>query len=219
MKKYYTDITIVLDKSASMESVWTDTLGGFNKFLKEQKDLEGEAALTLYQFADSFNPIYEGKRIKTAEELTDKTYIPDGWSTSLLDAVGRAIVETGKRLDNMDEDEKPEKVIFVVQTDGLENSSQEHTVESVKNMIQHQEDKYNWKFIFLGASPEAFSQSSSLGFSALNSMQYSNTSKGNDAAYSTLSRGISNLRSMSVESYASASTFSEEDKEAVKSEE
>lgn len=218
MKENYTDITIVLDKSASMEGVWSDTLGGFNKFLKEQKDVEGEATITLYQFANDFNPIYEGKKIKTAEELTNKTYIPDGFSTSLLDAVGRAITETGKRLDSMDEEEKPDKVIFVVQTDGLENSSQEHTVESIKSMIEHQESNYNWKFIFLGASPKAFNQAGNLGFRALNSMQYSNTSKGNEVAYSTLSRGISSLRDMDKASYMGALAFTEEDKESVKNE-
>jgi hypothetical protein len=219
MKENYTDITIVLDKSASMHRVWSDTLGGFNKFLKDQKEVEGEATITLYQFADDFSPIYEGKRIKTAEELTAITYLPNGFSTSLLDAIGIAITETGKRLDSMDEDEKPEKVIFVVQTDGLENSSQEHTVESVRSMIEHQESNYNWKFIFLGASPEAFSQAGNLGINSLNSMQYSNTAKGNDAAYSMLSKSVGKWRGMDTIAYSSAMAFSEEDKEAVKNEE
>ncbi len=114
--------------------------------------------------------------MKDVEDITDKTYIANGNSTALLDAIGIAITETGKRLKEMNEKDRPAKVIMVIQTDGLENASREFTYAQVTEMIKHQEEKYNWKIVFLGASLDAANQGASIGVKAMNMMHYSQTS-------------------------------------------
>src|SRR5512138_1904469 len=139
MKSGYADINIVLDRSGSMESIRQATIAGFNKFLAEQKQAPGEATLTLAQFDDIYEVVHRAANLNSVEPLTEKTYAPRN-TTALLDAIGKTINETGGRLAAMAEDERPERVIFVIITDGLENASQEFTVERVNEMIAHQRD-------------------------------------------------------------------------------
>ena len=212
MREDYTDITFILDKSASMAGVTSDTIGGFNKFLKDQKEEEGKATFTLYQFASGSIMVHNAIDIKEVEELTNKNYIADGHSTSLLDAVGKAINETGKRLREMNDKDRPAKVIVVIQTDGQENSSHEFTWQRIQEMIKHQEDKYSWKFVFLGANLAAAEQADMMGIHAMNTLQYSNTGRGNAAAYNSVSKGMKKLRRAVQSDYVNFSLFDMEDK-------
>src|SRR6185437_887189 len=115
----FTDITIVLDRSGSMEVIADDTVGGFNQFLKEQKKVPGKALLTLVQFDHEYQFVHQAVPIGSVPLLTRKTYVPRG-STALLDAIGRAINETGQRLAALPEPERPGNVIVMILTDGLE---------------------------------------------------------------------------------------------------
>lgn len=133
-----TDITILLDRTGSMASAVTDTIGGFNTFLQGQKAEPGRCLLSLVQF-DDIDPqeiIHDAKAIAEVPELTGETFVPRG-RTPLLDALGKAIVRTGQRLAALPETDRPNKVIFVILTDGQENASREYTRPQVFDMIDH----------------------------------------------------------------------------------
>ena len=162
MRDDLTEIGLVIDKSGSMWSKGQDVIGGFNKFLAEQKALPGHANLTMVQFDTNYTMVHSGVDIQQVPELNEHTYIPGGL-TALLDAVARAVSDIGQRLANMPEDGRANKVIIVVMTDGEENSSREQTKEGLKKIIEHQRDAYKWEFIFLGQDIDAFGEAGSIG--------------------------------------------------------
>lgn len=162
MRKDLTDITLVVDRSGSMESIQGDAEGGINAFIAEQAREPGEVLLTLVQFDTEYEFVHKGIPIKTVPRYE---LAPRGM-TALLDAMGRAINETGERLSKTPEPDRPGLVIFVVMTDGLENSSKEFTREQIKARIEEQQQKYNWHFTFLGANQDAFAEAGSMGIQA-----------------------------------------------------
>ncbi|MHB8954863.1 MAG: vWA domain-containing protein [Pirellulaceae bacterium] len=162
MRPDLTDITLIVDRSGSMQSICADAEGGINAFVAEQAQQPGEALLTLVQFDTEYEFLHRGVPI---QQVPPYRLVPRG-STALLDAVGRAINETGERLSKMLEQDRPGLVIFVVMTDGEENSSQEFSKEPIKQMITHQQDKYGWHFTFLGANQDAFAEAGALGIQA-----------------------------------------------------
>lgn len=188
-----TEIIIVMDKSGSMGCCAADAIGGFNQFLEEQKAEPGEANLTLVLFDTTYNIPINGKPIKDVEPLTPETYRPGG-NTALNDAVARAIVETGKRLSDMPEEERPNKVICVIVTDGQENSSREHTRAQIQEMVKHQEEKYDWAFIYLGANVDAFAEARHLGISPNGAVSYAAGSIGTRSAYEGSSEAVKRFR-------------------------
>lgn len=169
MRKDLTDITIVIDRSGSMSSCKKDAEGGVNTFIEDQKNQPGSASLTIVQFDSVYEFVCKGAPIKDAPKFTLN---PRG-STALLDAIGRAVAETGERLAAMKESDRPGLVIFVILTDGEENSSREFRMPQIKEMIEHQTNKYGWQFVFLGANQDAFSTAGGLGISAANASNYS----------------------------------------------
>lgn len=194
MKENLTDISIVLDRSGSMESVRTDTIGGFNTFLKKQKEFPGEANLTLAQFDDQYEIVHNGKNIKDVPELTAETFVPRGW-TALLDAIGRTINATGERLSVLPEGERPSKVIFVIMTDGLENRSVEFTREKISEMIKHQTKTYQWDFVYLGANQDAIKVGTSFGMGKWNTMSYAANKIGTKLAFDSVNEKMCAYRS------------------------
>ncbi|MCR9293784.1 MAG: VWA domain-containing protein [bacterium] len=159
MRNDLTDITLVVDRSGSMGVIRDDAQGGVNSFIEKQASEPGEALLTLVQFDQQYEFVHQGCPIK---KVPSYTLEPRG-STALLDAVGRAINETGARLAKMREKDRPGLVIFVVVTDGLENASREFTRSQIREMIEHQQAKYSWQFIFLAANQDAFCEAQALG--------------------------------------------------------
>lgn len=172
-----TFIAIVLDRSGSMSSVRNDTIGGFNTFLKAQKDLGGDARLTLAQFDDQYEVVHENKPLMDVPELNVDTFVPRG-GTALLDAIGDTINSTGKHLAAMPEDKRPKRVAFVIITDGQENSSKRFKKEAIKTMIEHQRDKYAWEFLYLGADLGGIADATSWGILRSNSVFYNSTAAG-----------------------------------------
>jgi hypothetical protein len=162
MKEGYTHISLVLDRSGSMQTMRDDAIGGFNAFLADQQAFPGEATFTFAQFNDSYELIYPFANLQEVEPLTRETFVPSG-TTALLDAIGKCMNETGKHLAAMPESARPEKVIFTILTDGQENSSREFSLGQIKGMITHQQEVYNWVFIFLAANQDAFSSATRLG--------------------------------------------------------
>lgn len=192
MKTDYTHITVVLDRSGSMQAVAADTIGGFNKFLSDQKAVPGHATFTLVQFdSQSVDTLNDGTPILAVANLTDKTFQPRG-GTPLYDAIGQTINATGKFLKNIPEDARPAKVVFVIITDGFENASHEFTREKVFEMIKLQRDAYKWEFVFIGANQDAMATGQGLGVAGANCMTSAHNAVGTSALYDSAS---SNLRS------------------------
>lgn len=180
------EIVAIVDKSGSMMQIKEDAIGGFNSFLKDQKEVEGEANMTLALFDHEYEMVYQGKSIDEAPELDESTYQPSGM-TALLDAVGRTVDSVGERLDNLSESERPDNVIVFILTDGHENSSSDYKRDRIKEMIEHQESKYGWEFIYGGANQDAFSEAGGLGIKAKNTFNFDESSEGTRKAYNTSS--------------------------------
>ena len=168
MRNDLADITIVVDRSGSMASIKDDAEGGVNSFIAEQAKADGEATLTLVQFDTEYEFVHQAANVKG---LPPYKLIPRG-GTALLDAVGRAIAETGERLSKMEESQRPRLVAFVIVTDGHENSSKEFTLAKVREAISHQRDQYQWQFTFLGAGESAF-QAEAMGIHKGDTSSYS----------------------------------------------
>ena len=203
MNQNYTDITIILDSSGSMQSVAKDTIGGFNTFLTEQQKLDGKASLSLVQFDSQVKVTYDAKNLKDIPELDSRSYNPNGY-TALLDAIGTSIQAAGLRFSAMAEVDRPGKVIFVIMTDGEENSSREYTLDQINEMIKHQTEAYKWDFLFIGANQDAISAGSSLGIAPTRSMNYSANGLSTKAVFSSISSSMVNYRDGSL---ASCDTF------------
>lgn len=165
MNNNLTDITIVLDKSGSMSVVRDDTIGGLNSFIEEQKRQPGECNLTIWDFASAYSArkLLSTTSLAAVIPLTREQYVPGG-NTALHDAVSIAIDDTGARLSAMPENQRPDKVLFVILTDGEENNSKVANAQTVKNKKEQQEKVYNWQFIYLGAAHDSFAQGSIMGF-------------------------------------------------------
>lgn len=188
------EIVCVIDKSGSMEPKRNDAIGGFNSFLEQQKQIPGEAKITVALFDHGYKLIEEGTSIQNCKPLTKSTYVPDG-STALLDAVGSTIDRVGERLHNTAKEQRPDKVIFVILTDGEENASHSYTRKSVQDKIKHQTDVYKWEFIYLGQSDEAWTDAESIGIKMSNYMQTPATAAGVTDSYISSSNFVTNLRS------------------------
>lgn len=194
MKKDYTHIIFVLDRSGSMNSVVTDTIGGFNTFLKEQKEVKGEATVTFIQFDDKYEVNADFVDISQIKELDHTTFVPRGY-TALFDAIGKTIVSVGEKLIKMKKKNIPEKVIFVILTDGAENSSKEYrTYEVISKMIKRQTEKYNWMFVFLGADEDSMDHAKGMGIKMSNFLSVDSSGIGHSHAYSTMSRKMACAR-------------------------
>ena len=176
------------------------TISGFNEFLNSQKVVPGKATFSLYQFDDQYEINYEFKSIQDVVELSEETYMPRGM-TRLYDAIGKTIVSMGEQLSKLNEDDRPEKVFLVIQSDGQENDSREYKFDRITEMINHQKDVYQWTIIFLGCELGAVEDIKSRGVSLNNVCFYSNTDAGVKSAYQTLGCAMASSRSMPTELY------------------
>ena len=194
MLKNETDVTVILDRSGSMETIASDVIGGFNRFLTDQRRQPGDCRLSLVQFDDQYEVVYVARPIADASRLTEKTFQPRG-STALLDAIGRTIDTTGTRLAALPEAERPNRVLVVIITDGEENASVDYTRDQVFGMISSQQDVYGWSFLFLAANQDAIAEAAKVGIGAQQSMNFAATGAGMRAASLSLSDAVSSFRS------------------------
>jgi hypothetical protein len=193
MKKDYTDITLILDRSGSMRSVKDDTIGGVNQYVESQKNGPGECRFSLIQFDDRYEVVYDGKLINEVEPLTEDTFVPRGY-TRLLDAIGKTVNDTGRRLASMSEGNRPDKVIIVIVTDGNENYSKEFSWEQIRNIVDHQKVTYNWEFVFVGANQDAILSGNQLGIGRDRSLNYTANSIGTQSLYKSLATNTLEVR-------------------------
>jgi uncharacterized protein YegL len=191
MNKNLTEVVFILDRSGSMADLANDTLGGFNSFIEKQKQEPGEAVLTTVLFDDKYEILHNGVNLKAVEALTGKEYFARGM-TALMDAVGKTINTVGERLSHTLEKDRPAHVLFVITTDGWENASVEFTQKQIKTMIDHQINKYNWQFIFLGANINAVETAKSYGISLASN--YLPTVSGTQSLYSVVNEAVTQYR-------------------------
>jgi uncharacterized protein YegL len=179
-----TEIIFVIDKSGSMAHLAADTIGGFNGFIESQKALEGKATLTTILFDTNWKILHDGVDIKEVKSMTSADYIAYG-GTAMLDAIGEIINRVQDRHDELGT-EKPEEVLFVITTDGEENSSHTFKKSQIEKMIKHQTNGHGWKFMFLGANMDAVKEAESIGISRNYATNYDFSSKGVCDSYTTL---------------------------------
>lgn len=184
-----TEIITITDRSGSMETIRRDVIGGYNRFLAEQQALPGAARLTYTQFDTQYDVIYQGMPLAAAPQLDDKTFVPRG-STALLDAIGRTLVEQGKRIHD---ENWAERVIVAIITDGAENASREYNRAQIKEMIAHAQ-QHDWHFVFLAANQDAFAEAASYGISAATTRNFTASAAGVKAAYADTSLLVGQLR-------------------------
>lgn len=197
-QKNYTHITIVLDRSGSMSSIRDATIDGVAEFVKSQKALPGHATFTLAQFDNDYELLW--RMVPLPEVVFNKNFYQPRGSTALLDAIGKTIDIVGQDLNAREESRRPEKVLFVIVTDGYENASHEFTREKIDNrrsvseMISHQRNHYQWEFLFLGANQDAIVEAATYGIPMTHSMSYAATHTGTHQVYSSASSLVSNAR-------------------------
>ena len=188
----HTEIIFVIDKSGSMSHLAGDTIGGFNGFIKSQQTLDGKATLTTILFDTTWKILHDGVDVHEVNPMTTSDYIAGG-ATAMLDAIGEIINKVQDRHDELGT-EKPDNVIFVITTDGEENSSRKFNKSQIEKMIKHQTNGHGWEFMFLGANMDAVKEAESIGISKNCSTNYGYTSKGVDAVYATMDCVTSSLR-------------------------
>lgn len=212
MREDLTEIVVLLDRSGSMRSIASDMIGGFNKFLEDQKKVPGEAKITLHQFDDCYQTDYQGLPIAEAPDLTPDTFVPRG-TTALLDSLALTIEATGQRLAAIDEGQRPGKVMVVVVTDGLENASVKYSrhrsgAKKVLGMVTHQREQYSWDFVYLGANQDAIATSAELGFDANAAMTYAANSVGAKNMWGSTSSMLRSVRTGA----SKTATYTDEDR-------
>ena len=202
MRDNFTHITLLCDRTGSMNMIRTDAEGAVNRFIEDQaRDDSGPCNLLLIDF-DDVEPqhvVFDG-----VIQMADPYVLRPRGNTPLNDAMGKAIVLTGERLAAMDEDMRPEHVIFVVQTDGQENASHEYTTARIIEMVTEQTDKWGWTFVFLGVGPAAWAAGSMYTGTQLvtNSTRSAKTGQSYGAATAYVSEQVSNLRAGAQASFA-----------------
>ncbi len=167
MNHQLTEIAFILDRSGSMEKIREEAISGFNQFLSDQQRLPGQALLTLVLFNEHPLSLLESSPLELAKPLSQKTYQPHGY-TALLDAIGHTVDQIGKRLASTPETERPGRVIIAILTDGLENASTHYSWEAISERISHQQEKYQWQFLFLGANQDAIATAARMKIGAAN---------------------------------------------------
>ena len=188
----YTEIIFVIDASGSMSNLVGDTIGGFNGFVESQKALDGKATLTTVLFDSTWRILHDGVDLHEVKPMTTSDYVAGGM-TAMLDAIGEIINRVQDRHDELGE-EKPENVLFVITTDGEENSSHKFKKSQIEKMIKHQTNGHGWKFMFLGANMDAVKEAESIGISRNFATNYNYTTKGVYDSYSTINCATSAIR-------------------------
>lgn len=176
MNPNLTEIIFILDRSGSMAGLEADTIGGYNQFLKTQSQKSGELRVTTVLFDHEYECLYQSICPENAV-LTERQYFVRG-CTALYDAVGQAVTHTGRRLAETPEPERPSKVIVVITTDGCENASKAYTHQQIQNMIQQQQEKYSWEFLFFGANIDVENVAQTIGVQADRAFSYEADSAG-----------------------------------------
>ena len=194
MKKDLTELVFILDRSGSMSGLESDTIGGFNSMIAQQKEEPGEAFVSTVLFSGSSQVIHDRVDIRRVEPMTARDYRVGG-NTALLDAIGSAIRHIGNVHKYARPEDVPERMLFVITTDGMENASRFYDADEVRHMIERQKEKYGWEFLFLGANIDAVETAARFGIDRSRAANFRNDPRGTHLNYSVVSRAVSSVRS------------------------
>ena len=197
MNEKLTEMVFILDRSGSMSGKEEDTIGGFNSLIEKQKNEDGECLVSVVLFDHDIQVLYDRVPIKDMPAMTDKDYFTRG-CTALLDAMGGAIHHIGNVHKYAREEDRPAKTIFIITTDGLENASQIYSADKVRSMVKHEQDKYGWEFLFLGANIDAVETARSYGLKEGHAVRYHNDRHGIALNYEVMSETVAKFRSGSA---------------------
>ena len=193
MKKNLTELVFILDRSGSMAGLEADTIGGFNAMTQKQRKEPGEALVSTVLFDNETQVIHDRVPLDKVPALTQKEYYVRG-CTALLDAVGGAIHHIGNVHKYAREEDRPEKTLFVITTDGMENASCRYTYDKVRSMIEHEKEKYGWEFLFLGANIDAAREAARFGIGADRAANYYADHTGTGVIYEAVSQAVCQVR-------------------------
>lgn len=193
MKMQRTELVFILDRSGSMTGLESDTIGGYNAMLAKQKQEEGEAVVTTVLFDDRYELLHDRIAIQGVAPMTDRQYYVRG-TTALLDAIGRTIQKIANVQRNTAPEQRADKVLFVITTDGYENASKEYSREQIKAMVEREQEKFGWEFLFLGANIDAIATAGQFGIRPERAVDYHADSEGTAVSYEAISGAASALR-------------------------
>ena len=193
MKKGLTELVFILDRSGSMAGLESDTIGGFNAMIEKQKKADGTAYVSTVLFNVERKVIHDRVSLHKIAPMTDNDYQVGG-GTALLDAIGRAIHHIGNVHKYAREEDRPEKTLFVIITDGMENASREYSAKEIKQKIERQKSKYGWEFLFLGANIDAVETAKHFGIGQDRAVSYKSDSKGTQLNYDVISDAVTCMR-------------------------
>ena len=192
MKKNLTEIVFILDRSGSMAGLEADTVGGFNSMIERQRSADGEALVSTVLFDDKSEILHDRVNVREVKPITTEYYVRG--CTALLDAIGGAIDRIGMIHKYAREEDVPEKTLFVITTDGMENASRMYTADKVKKMIEHQKTKYGWEFLFLAANIDALDTAERIGIGRDRAANYHSDAKGTQLNYTVVGEAICTVR-------------------------
>ncbi len=189
MKNNITELVFILDRSGSMQGLEADTIGGFNSLIEKQKKEDGECFVSTVLFDDETEVLYDRVKLAEIKPMTDKDYYVRG-CTALIDAVGGAIRHIGNIHKYARNEDVPEKTMFVIITDGMENASRKYSSDEVKKMIERQKEKYGWEFLFIGANIDAVETATRIGINADRAANYHSDRRGTRSVYESVGNAV-----------------------------
>lgn len=193
MKKGLTEIVFILDRSGSMGGLESDTIGGFNSLINKQKKEEGEAYISTILFDDQVETLYDRVELQEVPVMSDKEYYVRG-CTALLDAIGETVERISTIHKYARSEDVPEKTLFVITTDGMENASKRYSYDKIKKMISKRQEKDSWEFLFLGANIDAIGTAGKMGIKASHAVNYHCDERGIEESFEDLEETVGMVR-------------------------
>ena len=193
MKKDLVEVIFILDRSGSMGGLEDDTIGGYNAMIEKQKKLEGRALISTVLFDDRYELLHDRVDLERINPMTSKEYYVRG-TTAILDAMGISISNMINIQKNLARDDRAEKIMFIITTDGMENASREYNYDMVKKMVEYQKEKYGWEFLFLGANIDAIETATRFGIDSDRAANFHSDSEGTTLNYEVIGEAVYKFR-------------------------
>ncbi len=184
-----TELVFIIDKSGSMSPLRDDTIGGFNTMIQQQKSSGGQILVSTVMFSETSDVVHDRIDISNIKDLTRDDYAPMG-CTALLDAVGNAVKHISNIHKYARKEDIPQKTLFVITTDGMENASTQYTQPQIKKLIEKQKEKYGWEFLFIGANIDSVETAGSMGIDARRAVNYTASKEGTRRLFKGVGRAV-----------------------------